>query len=267
MAYLTVRGLRMHYHVQGAGPLVVLLHALGSCADDWALQFPALTGAGLSRSYTVLAPDLRGHGRTGKPAGPYTIPQMADDVAALMARLETGRACVVGLSLGGLVAQALAIGHPGRVRSLVLVNTFGRLRLRWLLGSPYLLRRGLALLTGGLAAQAEIVAREVFPRPEQEPLRRMALERLRANDPAAYRATLRAVLRFRRPALAQIRVPTLVVAGARDTTVDLATKEELAAGIPAARLVVVPGSGHATPVDQAEPFNELLLEFLQEAGA
>ncbi len=259
MAYHVVDGLRMHYLLEGSGPAVVLLHGMGSCGEDWLLQVPALVQAG----YTVLAPDLRGHGRTGKPPGPYTIPQMADDVDGLMEGLGIEQAAVVGLSLGGLVAQSLAIRHPTRVRALVLVNTFARLRPQGRRGWVHFLRRGLALVTGGMRAQAETVARELFPHPDQEALRQIAVQRLSENDPLAYRATLRAVLRFDgRRELARIRVPTLVVAGAEDTTVSLEAKRELASSIPNARLEVIPNSGHATPLDQPEAFNRLLLGFL-----
>jgi len=251
--YAIIGNLKVHYRVRGEGPVLLLLHALGSCADDWRLQAPVL-----ATRYTVLTPDLRGHGRTDKPPGPYTITQMADDVAGLLEELSVNTTDVVGLSLGGLVAQALATGHPELVRSLVLVNTFAKVRLR-----RRMLRRGLALLTGGLEAQAEIVAQDLFPRPGQEKMRRAAVERLRANDPAAYRAAMRAALRFdARRDLARIRVPTLVVAGARDTTVDMTAKEELAARIPGARLAVIANSGHVTPVDRPGEFNRLLLEFL-----
>ena len=125
------------------------------------------------------------------------------------------------------------------------------------------------MVAGGMKKQAEAVARELFPHPGQETLRRIAVERLAENDPLAYRATLWAVLRFDgRRDLDRILVPTLVVAGAEDTTVSMEAKRELATRIPNAWLEVVPNSGHATPLDQPEAFNRLLLEFLrrQEEG-
>ena len=214
-------GLEVHYRLEGDGPVVLLLHALGSCADDWAFQFPAL-----SARYTALAPDLRGHGRTGRLSSPATVRAMVEDVVGLLDALGLAEVHAVGLSLGGLVAQTLAVEHPARVRSLVLVNSFARLRPRgagewWLL-----LRRGVALLCGGVEAQAEVVARALFPHPEQEQLRRMAVQRLRGNDEVAYRAVMRAVLRYDgRRDLARIRAPALVVVGADDTTVSRAARE------------------------------------------
>jgi 3-oxoadipate enol-lactonase len=262
MPTVTVEDVQVHYRAQGSGPAVVLLHGMGSCADDWVFQFPALVGR-----YTALAIDLRGHGESSAPPGSYSIAAMADDVAGLMGALDVDVAHVVGLSLGGLVAQALAVNHAPRVLSLVLVNTFARLRPQGLRGWLYLLSRALAMLTGGVEAQAEVVARGVFPHPEQDALRQMAADRLRANDPAAYRTTMRAALRFDgRRDLARIRVPALVVAGAEDATVHLAAKKALADGIPGARFEVVPNSGHATPVDRPDVFNDLLVDFLSDAG-
>lgn len=260
MPYVLVDGLRLHYLAQGFGPAVVLIHGLGSCAEDWSLlQTPTL-----SQRYRVLMPDLRGHGRSDKPPGPYTIPQMADDIAGFLNALGTDSAHVIGLSLGGAVAQALAVRHPERVRSLVLVNTFAYLRPKgWAEWRTTVIRIGALLVNLALHARRE--AEELFPRPGQAGLRRVAYQRLCANDPDAYRAAMMAAARYDgRRDLGRIRAPTLVVAGSEDTVVPLRAKKELAAGIPGARLVVIPHSGHATPTDQPVRFNRLVLDFLGE---
>lgn len=260
MPYVQVNGLRLHYLVQGFGPAMVLIHGLGSCAEDWSL----LQAPTWSQRYRVLMPDLRGHGRSDKPPGPYTVHQMADDIAGLLEALGVSRAHVVGLSLGGAVAQALAVQHPERVRSLVLVNTFAYLRPRgWAEWWRTLTSIGALLVN--LALHARMEAEELFPRPGQAGLRRVAYHRLCANDPAAYRAAMIAAAGYDgRRDLGRIRAPTLVVAGLEDTVVPLRAKEELVAGIPGARLVTVPRSGHATPTDQPVVFNRLVLEFLRE---
>ncbi|MCS7177741.1 MAG: alpha/beta fold hydrolase [Anaerolineae bacterium] len=260
MPYITVNGLRMHYRALGAGPAVVLIHGLGSCGEDWSLlQAPAL-----SQRYRVLMPDLRGHGRSDKPPGPYTIPQMAEDIAGFLPAVGADAAHVVGFSLGGVVAQALAAHHPERVRSLILVNTFACLRPKgWEEWQRTLTRLGALLVS--LTLQARLEARELFPRPDQTSLRCIAYHRLCANDPAAYRAAMMAAARYDgRQDLRRIRAPTLVVAGLEDTVVPLRAKEELAAGIPGARLITIPRSGHATPTDQPVAFNRILLDFLRQ---
>ncbi len=239
-------------------PVVLLLHGLGSSGEDWGHQVDVLR-----ERYRVLTVDLPGHHRSAQPRGALTIPRMAADVERLLAALGIDGAHVVGLSLGGCVALALALQAPGRVRSLVLVNTFAQLRP----AGPRAALRGAARLLLAVAAPmrtvAAFVAREAFPRPEHAPLRRTAIERLAANPRRCYLAALAAVVRFDvRAGLAAIRCPTVIVAGERDTTVPLAAKDRLARGIPGARLEVLADSGHVSPHDQAEAFNRLLLRHL-----
>ncbi len=104
----------------------------------------------------------------------------------------------------------------------------------------------------------------MFPRPEHAAHRDLLVRRIVESDPVAYAAAMRALVGFdARDRLAEIRAPTLVVTGARDTTVPPAVQAELARGIPGARHVVIDGGGHAVVVDQAEAFNRAVLEFLR----
>ena len=188
---------------------------------------------------------------------------MAADVAALLSALEAPPAHVVGLSLGGCVALTLALDHAALVRSLTLVNTFARLTP----AGPRGALRGLARL--GLLACAPMrvvavhVARGLFPRPDQRELYLAAVASLASNSRRTYFASLRALASFNvRRRLAELRCPTLVMAGDRDTTVPLAAKRRLQRSIPGAELIVVDDSGHVTPCDQADRFNALLLRFI-----
>lgn len=247
------------YGEAGHGPPLVLLHGLGSSRNDWLLQLPVF----LPR-YRTVAVDLRGHCLSPKPPGPYAMAQLAADVARLLSRLNARPAHVLGISLGGAVAQQLALDYPDLVRSLVLVNTAARLisddwRQR-LMG----LRRMADVYLFGMDRVAEQVAVRLFPRPDQAMLRQEAVERIRTNDLQAYRATLWAIARFDvRARLGEIDCPTLVVAGDRDSTVPLAAKRVLAQRIPHSQLEIIADSGHATPVDQPEAFNRAVLRFLQ----
>ena len=247
----------LHHTLCGAGPLVVLLHGLGSSAADWPSQHAALEGR-----YRVVAVDLPGHGGSPLPSGSLTIERMARDVAALLARLD-GSAHVVGLSLGACVALRLALQAPARVRSLMLVNPFARVRTT---GPGDLARLALRLLLLGTAPMDTVaahVARRLFPWPEQRALYEAAVASLGATPRRGYAAAMRALARFdARGQVAAIRRPTLVVAGDRDTVVPLDAKLRVGAAIPGARVEIVPGSGHATPYDQPAAFNRLLLEFL-----
>lgn len=258
MATARLPDLDLYYETSGAGAPLVLLHGLGSSSADWALQMPAFAAR-----YQVITVDLRGHGRSLDGAWRYTINQMAEDVAALLAQLELPAAHVVGLSLGGCTAQPLAARHPGQVRSLVLCNTFARLRPDGLRGAGRLLRRMWLFGTAPMPVVARYVAVGLFPKPEQADIRAEAVARLGRNRKRPYLAAMRAVAAFdSRALLGSIRCPTLVLAGDRDTTVPRAAVQALARGIPSARLTFIADSGHATPYDQPEEFNRRVLEFL-----
>jgi 3-oxoadipate enol-lactonase len=252
----------LHHTLRGrSGPAVVLLHGLGSSSADWPEQ-----QAALEARYRVLAVDLPGHGASPLPAGPLTVDGMAAAVAALLERLGGEPAHVLGLSLGACVALRLALGAPTRVRSLTLVNPFARLQLAGPRDVARLALRLLLLGTAPMSTVAAHVARRLFPWPEQRALYEAAVASLAATPRAAYFAAMRALARFdARGQVAAIRQPTLIVAGDRDTSVPLAAKLALASAIPTARLLVVPGSGHATPHDQPQVFNRALLDFLASA--
>ncbi|MCC6187595.1 MAG: alpha/beta fold hydrolase [Anaerolineales bacterium] len=245
----------------------MLLHGLGSSGTDWELQAPVF-----SQHYPVLTVDLRGHGRSPPPDGAagFTIAQMADDVAALLDHLQAagtapaGGAYLLGLSLGGCVALALAARRPDLARALVLVNTFARLRPAGLRGLGRLLRRGWLLATAPMPVLAAYVARGLFPRPDQQDYYEQAAARLGRNPKRAYLAAMRALAGLDlRPLLPQVRCPTLVVTGDRDTTVPRVAAKALQRGIAGAQFALVADSGHATPIDQPEVFNALVLEFLE----
>jgi 3-oxoadipate enol-lactonase len=188
---------------------------------------------------------------------------MARDVAALLERLGEPAAHVVGLSLGGCVGLTLALDRPELVRSLTLVNTFARPAAAGPRGALRLATRLGLLACAPMRVVAAHVARGLFPRPEQQALYRAAVASLAGTRRLTYFASLLGLLTFdERSRLGDIRRPTLVIAGDRDTTVPLVCKQALQRSIPGAELVVVSDSGHVTPYDQASRFNALLLGFL-----
>lgn len=238
---------------------MLFLHGLGSSAEDWAPQIEPF-GA----SHRLLLVDLPGHWRSARPRGRLTIGAMVDRLEALLARLAEPPVHVVGLSLGGCVALELALRAPARVRSLTLVNAFAKLTPPDAAGGLRMLARLVLLGTAPMRVVASLVARGLFPAPEQAHLYRLAVRSLSRTSRRTYLASIAALATFdARARLGAIACPTLVVAGARDRTVSLASRAALADGIRGARLEIVPDSGHATHYDQPAIFNRLVLDFLK----
>jgi pimeloyl-ACP methyl ester carboxylesterase len=259
MSSLLVNQFQLHYQLAGHGTPVVFLHGLGSSAADWALQVPAFAA-----HHQVLTLDLRGHGDSTFN-GTLRIEHMAQDVAALLTELALGPAHVVGLSMGGCVALALGIQHAPLVRSLTLVNTFAKYQAAGWAGLKRGFQRLWLLQTGSMNDMAACVAGGLFPQPEQKQLYEAAVASLSRNPKHMYRAAIAAILRFDvTRQLNTIRLPTLVVLGERDQTVPRGAGELLVRSIPNARRWLVANSGHATPMDQHELFNETVLGFVGE---
>lgn len=244
----------------GGAPAVLLLHGLGADSESWGYQFPALIQAGLR----PIAPDLPGFGRSPAMEGErWTVQAAARRMMALLDRLDIPTVDVVGLSLGGTVAQQVVLDYPARVRKLVLVSTFACLRPRRLHEWVYLGRRFVVANVRGVRAQAEVVAWRVFPHAGQETLRQMLVQKIAQSDPHAYRAAMREIALFdTRRRLAGFRLPTLVVTGSEDDTVPLPVQKILATRIPGARWVMIPEGRHGVNVDHPQEFNQALLDFL-----
>jgi pimeloyl-ACP methyl ester carboxylesterase len=243
-----------------SGQTVLFLHGLGGGAESWRAQLD-----GLAPMVRCLSWNMPGYGRSrGLPQ--VTIAALADAAVSLLDHLEVERAVVVGHSMGGFVAQELALGHPGRVERLVLVATtavFGQgPGSHWNTG---FLEARVAPLNEG--RRMTDVARQVVPTlvgPDCRPEVVAAATRLMAAIPAAaYRAALEALISFdARDRLAGLDTPTLCLAGEHDTAtppVDVATLADL---IPGARLELVDGAGHLVPQEQPEAVNRLLRSFL-----
>lgn len=257
---------RLHFldpHPTGS-PAVLLLHGLGANGSMWTLQFDDLIAAGLR----PIAPDLPGFGDSPYDGRGWNFRRVAGELTGLLRELDTGPAHVVGLSMGGVIAQQFAFDSPELARKLVLVSTFSVLRpsnfSQWL----YFFQRLVVVHLVGLEQQSKIVARRVFPNPGQESLREMAAAQIARADPRAYRAAMRHLGLFdSRRRLKDIRLPTLVISGERDSTVSPARQKMLADGIPGARQVVIPNGGHAVAIDQAGAFNQALLDFVSEKAS
>jgi 3-oxoadipate enol-lactonase len=242
-------------------PVVLLLHGLGADGTSWTLQMSPLSEAG----FRPVAPDTPGFGASPYDGRGWNIPRVAAGMAEMLAEMGTGPAHIVGLSMGGVIAQQFALDYPQFTKKLVLVSTFAMLRPESFNAWYYFLRRAAAVMTLGVEAQAQVVARRIFPNPQDQALREMYIAVVRRADPRAYRRAMLSLGMFdSRRWLGGIKPPTLVITGADDTTVSPARQKLLVEGIPGARQVVIPRAGHAVSVDQPERFNQALLDFLKE---
>jgi pimeloyl-ACP methyl ester carboxylesterase len=234
--------LRIPYVAQGdpGGTPVLLLHGY---ADSWRSFEPLLPH--LPSSMRAIAPTQRGHGDAGRPAQGYTPQDFAEDAVALLDALGIGRAVVVGHSMGGQTALRLAVDHPRRVLGTVLIDGFATLG-----GNP-VIRRLWNDAVSGLSEPvdpgfAEEFQRGTVARPVPEAFLRMVVRESLKLPARVWRAALRGQMDCDlSPELGRIAAPTLLLYGDRDAIVPRAMQDALAAAIPAVRLAVLSGVGHA----------------------
>jgi pimeloyl-ACP methyl ester carboxylesterase len=269
MAYAIINRIRMHYEVAGAGDPVLMINGLSAPAANWALQVKTL-----AEHFQVITFDNRGVGETDLPPEPvYTMAQLADDAAALLRHLKIARAHVIGASMGGTIAQELALRHSRLVRSLVLACTWAEADARFL----HSIESWVAL---AYRVPVEERYRYVLypwvysPRFfEKKQNLEMAFQRAMAyphqTRPEAIERQARGILAWNGTRVARlkaIRVPTLVLVGRDDILTPPEFSRRLAGLIPRARLAVLPG-GHAFFIEEAELFNRAMLRFLRAVRA
>ena len=257
MPTIKSNNINLNYEVNGDGQPLLLIHGLGSSARDWELQVTEF-----SKTYKVITFDLRGHGQSDKPPGPYSMPLFSSDTAGLLRALGVESAHVVGLSLGGGIAFQLAVDSPALVRTMVIVNSAPELVVRTFKDQLGVWQRFAIVRLLGMRRMAEVLSKRLFPNTEHALLRATFVERWAENDPRAYENAMRAMIGWSVTAkLGSIGCPTLVIAADQDYT-PVALKEAYTRLMPNARLVVIPDAHHATPVEQPAQFNAVLAEFL-----
>ncbi|OEV04264.1 alpha/beta fold hydrolase [Streptomyces oceani] len=236
-------------------PLLVLAPALGATWHMWDRQIPELT-----RHWRVLRFDLPGHG--GSPAHPATAAsELAERLLATVDALGVDRFGYAGASLGGAIGAQLALDHPNRVSSLALVSSSARH------STPDAWRQqGVVIRTNGLEPVANGTPERWFTSSfagAQPAIVDWAVQMIRTTDPGCYIASCELLAAFDiRTQLSRIGVPALVMAGAEDQLTPPADARALVAGIPDARLAIVPGASHLVPVEQPGAVTELLIRHL-----
>lgn len=260
---LSANGIDIEYALEGPhdAPVVALSHALATNLDNWDYVAPLL-----ARRFRVLRYSLRGHGRSEAPAGPYTLNLLADDLAALLDNLGVDRAHVVGLSIGGMIAQAFALRHGRRLRGLVLCSSMCELPE----GAADTWRERQAVVSDrGVAALSEQTLQRWFT-PEYAAANPAILERVRqwiAKTPSAgYLGCADAITSMQLgDSLRAITNPTLVLVGQQDQGTPVAAAQAIQARISGAQLQILDPGSHQLPIECAERFVELVQPFLAAA--
>ena len=249
---------QLHVTLQGDGPPVVLSHALGLDLHMW-----DAFAAHLAKAHTVLRYSHRGHGESSVPPGPYEMDDLVDDAARLIREWGRGPVAWVGLSLGGMVGQGLAVRYPHLLRGMVLANTVARYPAE---AAPVWAARIDAVEAGGLAAVVDGVVDRYLggdfraSHPEVEAGLRSTL--LRSNRDGYLACCLAVAEVDWLDRLDTVRTPALVIAGADDKGATPAMGRAIADRIPGARLAVIDDASHLSVAEQPERFAALVDGFL-----
>jgi 3-oxoadipate enol-lactonase len=256
--------MRLAWERHGAGPPLLLIHGLGYARWGWEPVLP-----GLAERFDVLLFDNRGIGESDAPRGPYTASEMAEDALQVLDEAGVEHAHVVGTSLGGMVAQELALAHPERVDNLVLAcTTPGGPRSHPMPAVTVALISEAASLEPAVAlrrfVENALAPQTVAEHPEL--VERIMEHRLRtAQDPAAWAAQAAAAAAFdAHDRVADVHIRTLVQHGDEDVVVDPRNAELLVGLVPDARLEWFAGAGHLFFWEQPERFVASVSSFLED---
>ena len=260
---LTHEGRRLYYDLMGPekAPVVCFTHSLSSDSGMWAEQVPLL----LAEGYRVLRLDMRGHGGSDPVAGDYIMAALAADVAAALALLGIGQVHFIGLSIGGMIGQAFAIGHGAKLKSLMLCDTLPATlpdaKAAW---AP---RIAAVKQANSLAPLADATMERWFTdafRPRSPARWKEIRDTVAASTPAGYLGCAAAILNFDFVAkLPALKLPTLVVCGAGDPGTPPAENKRIAGLIPGARYEEIANARHFPNVEQADAFNRIMIGWLK----
>lgn len=258
MPTLHLDNIHLYYEIIGEGEPLLFIHGLGSSSRDWENQVNFF-----AEHYQVILFDVRGHGKSSKPPGPYSIPLFAADTAKLLERLGIAPVHVVGISMGGMIAFQLATSHPEMLKSLVIVNAGPEFIMQTLKERLQTWQRFMVVRIFGMRKIGEILSERMFPKPEHAELRDIFVERWAENDPRAYRESMHAILGWSvMDRIGGITCPTLVIASDEDYS-PVEEKKSYTEQIPKGELAIIADARHGVPAERPEEFNAVLEAFLR----
>lgn len=257
-----INGININYSVEGRGEPLLLIMGFSGSKGAWFFQRRAF-----KKHFQVVTFDNRGVGESGKPTGPYSMQTFVDDTVGLMDHLGINKAHILGVSMGGIIAQHIALSHPERVRKLVLGCTLASRKGGSVFTAEHMKYLGISEDTSDdelrQIDQKKIMGMMVSLAVNDTLLgtllrvysRRLATEGTRGQ----FEAILGSDTLERLPT---IRVPTLVIVGTQDRLVNPTSSEVLAGAIPGARLIKIEGGSHAFMISKYGRFNKEVLDFL-----
>jgi 3-oxoadipate enol-lactonase len=261
---ITANGISVEYALEGpaTAQVITLSHSLATDLSMWDGQARSLAGR-----YRVLRYDARGHGGTDAPAGGYSLDQLADDARALLDALGIRRTHFIGLSMGGMIGQTLALKAPQYLSSLILCDTSSRIPAD---AKPLWDERIATAESKGMEPLVEPTIGRWFTAPFRErrpdvvePVRAM----IRSTNPLGYSGCCHAISALNlTDRLSAITLPTLVVVGEEDQGTPVAASRAIHDQIKGSRLVVLKSAAHLSNVEQPEAFNAAVTEFLAGLG-
>ena len=251
---IQANGISINYTVEGDGPWITFSHSLACNLHSWDEE-----ASRLSKRFRVLRFDTRGHGASSAPAGAYTLDLLADDLYALLQSLGVSSTHFVGLSMGGMIGQTVALKFPGILKSLVLCDTSSRFDLD-------MEERIRTVETQGMEPMvAPTLSRffsDRFRHASPEVVEKVAAM-IRSTPVPGYIGCCHAIPKINLTSrLKEIRCPALVIVGKDDLVTPIAMAEEIHRAMPGAELVIVPAAAHLSNLEQPDTFNQALDAFL-----
>ena len=261
---ITINGISVHYTLEGpaSGPVITMSNSLASNLSMWEPQMPVLTS-----HYRVLRYDTRGHGGTEATAGPYSLDELSEDVRALLRALGITRTHFIGLSMGGMIGQIIAIKYPQMLQSLVLCDTMSRVPTE---AKPMWDDRIHTAETGGMEPLVEPTLARWFTEPFRQkgsPVLDQVRTMIRTTPPRGYMGCCHAIAALNlTDHLKAITLPTLIIVGEDDPATPVAASHVIHEQVRGSELVILKSAAHLSNLEQPEAFNQALTAFLPKVG-
>jgi 3-oxoadipate enol-lactonase len=262
--HITVNGISVHYTLEGpaSAPIITMSNSLASNLSMWDPQMSVLTSR-----YRVLRYDTRGHGSTDAPAGPYSLDELTEDVRALLQALGITRTHFIGLSMGGMIGQIMALKYPQMLQSLVLCDTMSRVPTE---AKPLWEDRIHVAEAQGMEPLVESTLARWFTEPFRQkgsPVLDQVRAMIRTTPASGYAGCCHAIAALNlTDQLKAITLPTLIIVGEDDPGTPVAASRVIHEQIQGSELVILKSAAHLSNLEQPEAFNQALMAFLLKVG-